>query len=40
MLLIQAKSKINNDNVVLDGLVLVIIMRDFYQFFLITKRSL
>lgn len=35
----QAKSKTNNNIAVLDGLALVIIIEDFYQFFFITKRS-
>lgn len=36
----QAKSKTNNDNAILGGLALVIVMEDFYQFFPITGRSL
>ena len=40
MCLSQAKDKTNNDIVVLSGLVLIIIMRDFYQFLLVIGRSL
>lgn len=36
----QAKSKTNNNTAVLGGLVLVIVMRDFYQFALITEKFL
>ncbi len=36
----QAKGKTNNNTAVLDGLALIIVMGDFYQFLLITEQSL
>ena len=40
MCLSQAKSKTNNDIAVLDGLALIIVMGNFYQFPPVTGRSL
>lgn len=38
--LIETKGKTNNNIPILGGLALIIIMGDFYQFFLIVRRSL
>ncbi len=40
MRLSQAKSKTNNDTAVLDGLALMIVIRNIYQFLLVIGRSL
>lgn len=36
----QAKSETNNDTLILGSLVLIIIIRDFYQFLLVIRRYL